>query len=232
MNVRKTRKMNTKNENNSAREALKSRIAKAIARGPSQSEIAVKCGVTDQSVYGWKTTGKIGKQSLERLAEATGVSLSWLLTGNGQDCIDGAQGEASTEYRPSGQSEPRGVPLLTWAQAVADHRQIPQFREGLMEFVRVDGRVGARAYAITIDDDTNEPELSIGARAVIDPDETPQSGDFVFVLMGSGEATVKRLRRDGGIDFLCPENQRYPVRPFPADAEILGVVIEVNRRYR
>lgn len=39
--------------------------------------------VTKQSVNGWKRTGKIKRERLESVAQLTGVSLGWLLTGQG-----------------------------------------------------------------------------------------------------------------------------------------------------
>lgn len=54
------------------------------------------------------------------------------------------------------------------------------------------------------------------------------NGDIV-VAMIDGEATVKRLRRDGGHVWLVPRNAAY--QPIPGDrATILGRVVAVMRR--
>jgi SOS-response transcriptional repressor LexA len=46
-------------------------------------EMADSLNVTPQSVNGWKRTGKIKRSKLESVASLTGVSLAWLLTGEG-----------------------------------------------------------------------------------------------------------------------------------------------------
>lgn len=47
----------------------------------SGSAIAVRCGVSKQAVYGWKTTGRMDKKYLPALAELTGKPLEWWLEG-------------------------------------------------------------------------------------------------------------------------------------------------------
>ncbi|QZN97326.1 helix-turn-helix domain-containing protein [Symbiopectobacterium purcellii] len=55
------------------------RLLELIARGHSKSDIARMAGVSRQAVTGWCITGRISKEAAIRLANATGVSLSWLL---------------------------------------------------------------------------------------------------------------------------------------------------------
>jgi len=49
----------------------------------TSKQIADHFDVTEQSVNGWKRTGKIRKDRLESVASLSGVSLGWLLTGEG-----------------------------------------------------------------------------------------------------------------------------------------------------
>ena len=57
-----------------------------------------------------------------------------------------------------------------------------------------------------------------------------ESGDIVVALVGDG-ATVKRLKVEGGVPVLIPENPAFePVRPDSAqEMRLLGKVIEVRR---
>lgn len=230
--MRETHTMNIQTDKDAQREALKLRIRKALARGPSQKHVATFCGVTDQAVNGWKTTGKIGNTSLRLLAAATGVNPAWLLTGAGPETVDSENGLAPTPDLTTVRQGRTGIPLLTWDQAIAASHRAGEIREDVVEYIRVDGPVGARAYAIIVNDDTNEPEIPARCRAVIDPDVTPRPDDYVFVLFSDGSATIKQWVQDGGAAFLRPHNTRYPIRPMPDDALILGVVIEVTRRFR
>jgi SOS-response transcriptional repressor LexA len=224
--------MNIQTDKKAQREALKLRIEKALARGPSQTEVATFCGVTNQAVSGWKTTGKIGNRSLRLLAAATGTNPAWLLTGVGPDSIDSEDGSAPTHSLTPVRQGRTGVPLLTWDQAISASRMAGEVQEGVVEYIRADGPVGERAYAVIVNDDTNEPAIPARSRAVIDPDVAHRPNDYVFVLFADGSATIKQLVQDGGATYLRPHNTRYPIRPLPADALILGVVIEVTQRFR
>lgn len=65
--------------------ALAERIGKAIDHAPDvmQKDIAVACHRTVQAVSGWVKTGKVRKEHLPIIADVCGVSLAWLLTGQG-----------------------------------------------------------------------------------------------------------------------------------------------------
>ena len=68
-----------------------------------------------------------------------------------------------------------------------------------------------------------------GDVVVIRPQSTAENGEIVVALLGD-EATVKRLRLDGGQVWLLPENPAYS----PIDgreAAILGKVKAVMRKY-
>nr|WP_263107794.1 transcriptional repressor LexA [Kitasatospora sp. DSM 101779] len=67
-----------------------------------------------------------------------------------------------------------------------------------------------------------------GDWAVVRSQPTAQSGEIVAAMI-DGEATVKRLRRDGTRTWLLPHNPDF--EPIPADrATILGKVVAVLRR--
>ncbi|WP_030271620.1 transcriptional repressor LexA [Streptomyces sp. NRRL B-24484] len=67
-----------------------------------------------------------------------------------------------------------------------------------------------------------------GDWAVVRSQPTAQSGEIVAAMI-DGEATVKRLRRDGDRTWLMPHTPDY--EPIPADsATILGKVVAVLRR--
>lgn len=50
-------------------------------KAPTPGEIAVRCGVTEQAVSGWKRTGKIALEHLLVVSELTGWSVHKLVTG-------------------------------------------------------------------------------------------------------------------------------------------------------
>lgn len=58
---------------------LISRLSEISDRGISKAEMARIAGVTPQAVNGWFKKGKISKESAISIADAAGVSVSWLL---------------------------------------------------------------------------------------------------------------------------------------------------------
>ena len=75
------------------------RLTECIVDGPvSQTVIADYCGVTKQSVGGWKRNGYISRENLMQLSEITGYRYLWLKTGTGPKLIDDADKNA-TEFR-------------------------------------------------------------------------------------------------------------------------------------
>lgn len=65
------------------RMAQAERIREAIALCPSKVFVATECGVTEQAVTGWETTGRIAKKHFQKISDLSGLNLSWLLTGEG-----------------------------------------------------------------------------------------------------------------------------------------------------
>jgi HTH-type transcriptional regulator, cell division transcriptional repressor len=69
-------------EKNFADSTLFERLTELTKRGFSKSEMARIADVTPQSVNGWFKKGVISKKSAMAIAEATGVSVAWLLGEN------------------------------------------------------------------------------------------------------------------------------------------------------
>ena len=68
-----------------------------------------------------------------------------------------------------------------------------------------------------------------GDKVIVRPQQTADDGQIV-VAMWEDEATVKRLRRRGGVVELVPENDAYPVLD-GTGVQILGLVKGVVREY-
>jgi HTH-type transcriptional regulator, cell division transcriptional repressor len=66
-------------EKKTADSSLFERLTELTNRGISKSEMARIADVTPQSVNGWFKKGVISKKSAMAIAEATGVSVAWLL---------------------------------------------------------------------------------------------------------------------------------------------------------
>lgn len=67
---------------------------KSLGRG-GKRRIADRCGVSEQAITGWVKTGRIHKDNLLIVSDASGYELKWLITGTGKklkyDDINGPQ---------------------------------------------------------------------------------------------------------------------------------------------
>ncbi|WP_274036683.1 transcriptional repressor LexA [Streptomyces sp. MMBL 11-1] len=74
-----------------------------------------------------------------------------------------------------------------------------------------------------------DAHIADGDHVVVREQPSAESGDIVAAMIG-GEATVKRLKRDGGNVWLLPANASYqPI--WGNEATILGRVVAVLRTY-
>lgn len=71
------------------------RLKECIVDGPvSQTTIAEYCGVTKQSVGGWKRNGYISPDNLMKLSEVTGYRYLWLKHGTGPKLTESPEDNA------------------------------------------------------------------------------------------------------------------------------------------
>lgn len=80
-------------------------------------------------------------------------------------------------------------------------------------------------FALRVDGDSMSPDYPPGHIVFVDPDRMPEPMNLVIAQNGDGEATFKRLTREGGIWYLVPLNKQYPLRPLDSLCKIIGVVI-------
>lgn len=98
-------------------------------------------------------------------------------------------------------------------------------QEGMMAW---DGDPSCFALRVRGDSMTGAGILS-GDKVVVRPQPTAEDGQIVVARIGD-EATVKRLRKQGGQIWLMPENPAY--KPIDgSEAELVGLVKAVVREY-
>lgn len=89
---------------------------------------------------------------------------------------------------------------------------------------------GDELFALRVEGDSmRDAGILEGDVLIVRRQPTAESGDIVVARVGE-EATVKRFWRQGRRVELWPENPAYePIRPEPAELDLLGKVIEVRR---
>jgi SOS-response transcriptional repressor LexA len=164
------------------------------------------------------------------LASVVGRSVEYLLSGRG-----GKYPTQSVEGNVLTGPDMRGrVPLISWTQAGDFASLVDNYHPGDgEEWVKTTVPVKKHTFALRVVGDSMEPEFPEGTVIVVEPDMQADPGDFVVVRANGGlECTFKQLMKDGNDWYLKPINDRYPIKPMPKDAVIIGVVRSQEKRYK
>ena len=211
--------------------------ARRDAVGLTQEKLAAACGVSRAAVAQWESG--VTRPSLDNLvkaAAALSVWLSWLTTGDQSlpdtpnPFVDPSVSRAANQL---------GIPVIDLARADqwdALRATMPTDLERLTD----DPGLSPRAFALVIRDESMAPEFREGDRIIVDPEVTPQPGDFVIAKLDrDGEATFKKFRErgadaDGATRIeLVPLNPDWPTLAINTETpgRIIGTMVE-HRRYR
>ena len=211
--------------------------------GLSQVALAKKIGVSGTSVSKWESGLNQPKgRYLNDLATALGVTVDWLLTGDGETAGLSAPEVMSGYHNVEPAVIPQGsrVPVLSYVQAGHWHEMCDQATafDGNIEYVTAGVEVGPCGFGLWLRGDSMLPQFKEGDLIIVDPDEAPQPGDYVVASNGSDEATFKKYR-PRGIDEngqevfeLVPLNDDFPTMHSDRQhIQIIGVMVE-HRSFR
>jgi SOS-response transcriptional repressor LexA len=125
------------------------------------------------------------------------------------------------------------VPLLTWSQVISWTTEgEAKTEEGLLF---TDAKVGAKAFALQMNDASMEPLFPKGTLLFMDAEKTPKDRSYVAVtLSGYPEAIFRQLIIDGPNRYLkpiSPDFDRYKMSLMAEGDRILGVLTQARRDY-
>lgn len=131
------------------------------------------------------------------------------------------------------------IPLISYVQAGVWTGVVDNYAPGDAEdFLLTDLELSGSAFALEIKGDSMLPEFKPGDRVIIDPNVSPQPGDYVVAKNGEEEATFKKYRprsvneRGETVFELVPLNEDYPsMRSDVTPIRIVGTMVE-HRKYR
>jgi repressor LexA len=92
---------------------------------------------------------------------------------------------------------------------------------------------GQRTFVLQVQGDSMiDDHIADGDFVVVESRQEVRDGETVVALLADGEATLKRLYREGDRWRLQPANEAFePIYVSPGEIEVQGVVIGVVRRY-
>lgn len=184
-------------------------IGKAIGKSSAQ---------TSDLLSGRASFGEKVARSIEETADLA------------RDWLDHLDMEQNTSTGP----DIRGaVPLLSDVQAGMYKEFVDNGHpgDGGQELIPTSVPVGRHTFALRVSGDSMAPDFLEGSILIVEPELSPQGGDFVIAKNGSDETTFKQLVKDGADWYLKPINSRYPIKPL-GDSRIIGVVRAMEKRFR
>lgn len=218
--------------------------------GGNQSQFARVLGVTPQAVQKWVAgvTEPRGK-NLDAAAKFFGVTPSYLKFGlEGGEAQVGSTAGGPSHSQPSfdenvrpAPAELRPIPVISSIQAGALRDMDNPYEPGdgyAVEYTS-DTRLSRWAFGLDVEGHSMAPMFQPGDRLIVDPELTPNPGNFVIARNGSNQATFKKYRprgidASGNMVFeLVPLNDDYPVmRSDTEKLTVLGVVVEHRHKLR
>jgi len=206
------------------------------ARNVTISQLAGGMGVSYQAV----------KRVLEGLSKAFSaanntkaatflrINPDWLATGLGEM---EASFDANARPAPLGM---RSYPVISHVQAGAlKEIAVPYGPGDGFDVEYGDDEASQWSFFLEIEGDSMLPDFRPGDRVLIDPDVSPNPGDYVAARNTKQEATFKKYRVRGidesghEVFELVPLNNDYPVlRSDERHLVVIGTMIEHRRKFR
>lgn len=190
------------------------------ARGISQKVIADYLGCSTV-VYSRYETGARAPSidTLQRLAKYYDVSIDYLVGNSPAPTADGAV----------------RVPVLTALRA-----DIPAAAEDAEDWEEIDAALAKTGefVALRVRDNAMEPYILEGDIAIIRRQDTVESGQLAAVLVGDGDATIKKVRlMPDGLMLIGFNTAAYEPHPYSGEeaaslpVRIYGRLVEIRRKF-
>lgn len=125
----------------------------------------------------------------------------------------------------------QSVPLISWRECI-DPKLIPHYLNTQnWEKWTVSDFYSAHGYALS-SKPSMEPRFPKNTTLFIDPDTSPQDGDFIVVhYPDTQEATLRELAIDGPVRLLLPINDHSEPTRWDDNIKLLGVLVRSSFQY-
>ena len=193
-----------------------------------QASLARKAGIVTRTLQRWEKGEQVPDGiAITRLARATGVQASWLLTGEGE--MYPSPSRPDNVYTLPGSNRRRvktvDLPLLA---AVPAGKVATLFHPDFVDdYVTVDDVKDAQAFALKVKGNSMSPRIEDGDVVIVSPQQEARSGD-ICVARVNGEDTLKKVKFEGNYIHLIPLNPEYdPVTVKKRDVNFVWKVVKL-----
>ena len=208
----------------------------------TQKELADRIGISQTAVHKLEAGRSQRSRKTVSIALTCGVDPIWLDTGRGEMSLVGAipgmdQADLAKAAEEGGLKRApifARMPLIPWGNTLryANEPVEAIHHNNVETWIPVAPRSSEQSFALTVQDDSMEPEFMEGEVVIIDPTiEASHNKYVVAIATGSQEPTLKQLFIIGQKHYLKPLNDRYPLVEPDGKPTIIGVVVSKYKQY-
>jgi repressor LexA len=193
-----------------------------------QISLAEKIGVVTRTLQRWEKGEQVPDGvALTKIAKATGVQPTWLLTGDGE--MYPAPSRPRNVF-PLNATTKRKVGLvdLPLVSAVPAGKVATMFHPDYVDtYVTVDDVKDPQAFALKVRGNSMSPRIEDGDIVIVSPNQEVHSGD-ICVIRVTGEDTLKKVKLEGAYMHLIPLNPEFePVTVKRKDVDFVWKVVKL-----
>lgn len=181
------------------------------SRGWTQPQLADQLSVSKQTISNWETGIKVPRMgSLQKLADLFNVRIGEITNASIDDNDISKINKPSNVIYPLSDSLQRvRIPIIgeiACGDPITAEENIEGYTEETFERPIPSGNL----FALRCKGHSMEPTIHDGALVTIREQPTVEDGEIAAVLVnGNNEATLKRVKHQGKLIMLMPDNQEY-----------------------
>ena len=190
----------------------------------THEDLAAKLGITRGAVTHYLTGRRVPPlRQFQKLAVVLKTDPAWLQFGTTSTVQQKGSASSKKEAKPEVKYHP--IPMLTW-EKLATKKELKSNEHLPHLFTDKPHWYALRVQGDAMVGTKGNKSFHEGDIIVVDPDKTAKQGDFVVAILPKAkEATFKQYVIEGGITYLKPLNQQYPMVAIDKKTVICGVVV-------
>ena len=193
-----------------------------------QSTLADKAGVVTRTLQRWEKGEQVPDGvSITKIARATGVQPTWLLTGEGEMYPLPSRPENVYSLPMTVRKKNRLVELPLISAVPAGKVATMFHPDHVDDYVTVDDVRDPGAFALRVKGSSMSPRIEDGDVVIVSPQAEARNGDICVVRV-EGEDTLKKVKFEGTYVHLIPLNPDYePVTVRRKDVNFVWKVVKL-----
>jgi repressor LexA len=194
-----------------------------------QAVLAEKIGVVTRTLQRWEKGEQIPDGiAITRIAKATNVQPTWLLTGDGEMYPVPVRHENVYALPASRQRRRMRLAEIPLVSSVPAGKVATMFHPDYVDnYVSVDDIKDPGAFALKVKGNSMAPRIEDGDIVVVSPQTEARSGD-ICVIRVNEEDTLKKVKFEGNYIHLVPLNPEFePVTVRKKDVNFVWKVVKL-----